>query len=210
MKSSPALDQLGLALALAQGEMSGASKSGKGNYGKYIKLSDVWDVARAALSKHGLSVVQSPSFDGARVVVTTTILHKSGQWIEDSLSVKPARDDAQAIGSAITYARKYSFGPMIGIVDQDDDDGNAAVGGPPPPPAQEILKKIALLEEENMALTRAMKVFDRRDEKHMTSFLRIMGEKKVTGDLDEIAERLDGYPIACLDLIIAESQKEKK
>ena len=43
--------------------------------------------------------------------------------------------DPQAVGSAITYARRYALSAMIGIV-SDDDDGESAMGRTPTPQAK--------------------------------------------------------------------------
>jgi hypothetical protein len=61
------------------------------------------------------------------VVVETVLMHKSGQWLCGGLSIKPVKDDPQGIGSAITYARRYSLQAVAGIA-ADDDDGEAAMG----------------------------------------------------------------------------------
>lgn len=135
MKTSEAIDQLATALALAQGEMEVAKKDNTNTYlskgetkAKYADITNVWIACRAALSKHGLCVVQSPSVTPEkRVKLTTRLIHKSGQWIEDELDLRPKEDTSQAIGSCITYARRYALGSMVGVVAEDeDDDGNSA------------------------------------------------------------------------------------
>ena len=76
-------------------------------------------------------MVQGTSIDTElplRVSVTTLLLHSSGEWIKDTLSLRPAKDDAQGAGSAITYARRYSLASLVGVVADEDDDAEAAVG----------------------------------------------------------------------------------
>lgn len=128
MRTSDSIELVIANLASAQAEFDSVKKS-KVNpafKSKYAELADIFDAVRPALTKHGLAVVQSPSFADGRITVTTRLFHKSGQWLETSLSLRPAADDAQKIGSAITYARRYSLSSLLGIVADEDDDGNAA------------------------------------------------------------------------------------
>lgn len=123
------IDQLAAALALAQGEMGVALKDATNPHfkSKYADLASVLDACRPALSKHGLAVLQLPEVGDGRLVVTTVLVHKSGQQIRTSLGTKLAQDTPQAIGSAITYLRRYSLMAVVGIA-PDDDDGEAAHG----------------------------------------------------------------------------------
>lgn len=99
---------------------------------KYADLASAIEATEAALSECGLAVMQFAGCQPAEecVSVTTRILHKSGQYIENVLDM-PARGrqgfDAQSVGSAITYARRYALMAMVGIA-PEDDDGNAASG----------------------------------------------------------------------------------
>lgn len=136
MKTSETLGELAVALAAAQGEMKIASKDNtntffaKGaNKSKYADINNVWLACREALSKHNLAVIQSPSSTPDRCLrMTTRIIHKSGEWIEDEIDFKPREDTPQAFGSCVTYARRYTLGSMVGVIAEDleDDDGNAA------------------------------------------------------------------------------------
>ncbi len=136
-KRSEQITELAIALAKAQGAMTGAIKDATNPHFKssYADLASVWDACRAPLSNNGLSVVQLPEVFGEEVVVTTILLHASGQSISSMLSARPQRHDPQGIGSVITYLRRYSLSAMVGIA-PEEDDGNAASGrgqqaGPP-------------------------------------------------------------------------------
>ena len=59
--------------------------------------------------------------------LVTTLLHTSGQWMRSELLVTPKDETSQAMGSALTYARRYALCAMVGVA-QVDDDGNAASG----------------------------------------------------------------------------------
>ena len=130
METSEQLDKLAGALSKAQSEIIGAVKDATNPFfkSKYADLASCWDAVRGPLTSNGLSIVQTPTTgeDGA-VTVTTRLLHSSGQWLEDSMSCKPAKSDAQAMGSVISYLRRYSLSAVCGLA-QIDDDGNAAAG----------------------------------------------------------------------------------
>ena len=130
--------ELFAALALAQGEIENASKNqvngafSKGPNAKpsYADLAEVLNTIRPVFAKHGLSLIQSPGFDGSMASVTTVLAHQSGGYMTSTASCVPAKADAQGIGSATTYLRRYGAAAVAGIA-QEDDDGNAAAHNKP-------------------------------------------------------------------------------
>lgn len=133
METSEKIDELAGALAKAQGEIKGALKDATNPFfkSKYATLDAVWDACRAALSSNGLSIVQGASTPHeATVSVTTMLLHSSGQWIRDVLTLPAGEGGPQETGSALTYARRYGLSAMVGVAPEDDDDANAAQGAP--------------------------------------------------------------------------------
>lgn len=132
MNKSDAIDQLATALAKAQAEMAAAPKSAINPHfkSKYAPLNEVIGVAKV-LAKHGLSFVQpATTIDNSSVVmVETVLLHSSGQWISETISLRPQQNTPQGIGSALTYARRYGLSSLLGIAADEDDDGNAASTG---------------------------------------------------------------------------------
>jgi hypothetical protein len=128
MTNSEQLDALGAALAVAQGEFPAISKDSTNPFfkSKYADLATVVETASPILSKNGLSVVQFPGHDGVNDTLTTWLIHKSGQYINDTMALHLAKNDPQGQGSALTYARRYSYMSVLGLVADEDDDGNAA------------------------------------------------------------------------------------
>lgn len=128
---SEQIDQLAAALNKAQSSMSGAVKDTANPFFKsrYADLESVWEACRGPLVENGLSVSQTmvmPDVPGT-VVVRTTLMHTSGQWISGDLCMKPVKEDPQAYGSCITYARRYALAAIVGVY-QMDDDGESASG----------------------------------------------------------------------------------
>ncbi len=140
MNKSEQIDKLSAALSKAQGEMKGAIKDSANPFfkSKYADLSSVWDACRESLSANGLSVTQIPDvelkvqiIDERQVtiekfVLITTLLHSSGQWMSGSYPINPVKSDPQAVGGAITYARRYSLAAIVGV-SQEDDDGEVVM-----------------------------------------------------------------------------------
>lgn len=129
MERSEGIAQLAGALAKAQAEIEGASKDSTNPHfkSKYADLASVWDACRKPLSKYGLSVVQLPRAEGANVTVTTLLLHNSGEFIGETLTVQAQDGKPQSVGSALTYCRRYGLSTVVGIA-PEDDDGEAAQG----------------------------------------------------------------------------------
>ncbi len=114
------------ALALAHGEMTDPPKTSQGYNYKFAPMEKVVEIARPILAKHGLFVMQFPINDGESVGVRTIVGHKSGEKIEDYISM-PLSDvvqkgnAAQQIGAVITYLRRYSLMAVCGMAPEDDD-----------------------------------------------------------------------------------------
>jgi hypothetical protein len=96
---------------------------------KYAGLPEVMQACLPHLNANGIAVIQAPSYSNGIVKILTRLNHRSGQWIQSELAVPVTKQDAQGVGSAITYGRRYSLSSMVGVI-QDDDDGNAAVAQP--------------------------------------------------------------------------------
>lgn len=127
-----ATPELFAALAKAQGEIENASKNAANPHfkSKYADLAEVLNTIRPTFATNGLSMIQSPGYDGSIASVTTVLAHSSGGYITGTASCVPAKADAQGIGSATTYLRRYGAAAVAGIA-QEDDDGNAAAHNKP-------------------------------------------------------------------------------
>lgn len=129
---SDQLDKLFEAMAKAQAEMTDAEKDSTNPFfkSKYADLASVRAASVPAMAKNGLCVIQFPFADGKSVVIVTILGHSSGQYIRAELTLVAKADDAQSVGSAITYGRRYSLMAVAGVAaSEDDDDGNAAARG---------------------------------------------------------------------------------
>ena len=148
---SESINEIAAALSEASKHIEPALKQNENPFykSKYADLQTVDRACRIALADNGLVVSQVMDTINNMPTLVTILVHKSGQWIKsyypiiqpvneklaDRLLADPKIDfktlkqllvnDPQSIGSAITYARRYSLAAICGVV-TEDDDGEAA------------------------------------------------------------------------------------
>jgi hypothetical protein len=122
---------------------------------KYASLESVLTAIKPVLAKHGLAVLQMPLEDGK---LRNVVIHEAGGRFVWTSRVPSKGDRPHDIGSALTYARRYSLVSLFGIVGDPDDDGNASSGvsGPlnatpdyTPPPKQTATQAILVAALKN-------------------------------------------------------------
>ena len=126
MNKSESINEIAAAMSKFQGEITNAFKGKAGHGYNYAELSSILDIARPLLSKNGLALIQMPSnSDVGSVCVETLITHSSGQWLEQHYAMRVPENkrnsEAQNIGSAITYARRYAAAAALAIAQTDND-----------------------------------------------------------------------------------------
>ena len=127
MNLDHATPELFAALAKAQNAVENAHKGSLNPHFKnrYADLAEVLNTVRPVFSECGLSIIQETSFDGSLVSVTTALCHEKGGFVSSTASCVPAKADAQGVGAATTYLRRYSLAAITGVA-QEDDDGQSA------------------------------------------------------------------------------------
>lgn len=142
----PEPNTLASAMAAAFGEIEGATKSANNPHfkSKYADLTSVIEAIKPALTAHGLFFTQRPEPSESGVTISTVLHHAGGEVLElGTLFVPANKNDAQAFGSALTYARRYALVTAFGVP-TEDDDGNAATKSPP-------VEKPALIDDVQWA-----------------------------------------------------------
>ena len=144
MRQSESLTKFAPAFLKAQKALKKAQKDGTNPHfhSKFPTFESVWDACMPSFHENDLMVVQRPEGSANGVTVHTMVLHVSGEFMEDALNMPCAKpNDPQAVGSALTYGRRYGLEAMAGIV-REDDDAEAATNHtevratkPQPPPA---------------------------------------------------------------------------
>jgi hypothetical protein len=135
MNKSESITKLAAALCKFHSQMGKVGKDSVNPHfrNKYASLSNIIEATTPHLNAVGLAVVQMPTTEG----LETMLLHESGEYIS-SLSVIASKDpmNPQAVGSATTYARRYSYAGVLSLNIDEDDDANAAATPPPAKPSQ--------------------------------------------------------------------------
>lgn len=133
IEHSQDISALAKALHAAQGSLGGVVRDAKNPHFKssYATLENVMSAAKPALQSAGLAFTQAPGalIEGALEVTTMLIHAESGQWMRSTLHVPLAKRDPQGVGSAITYACRYSLMAALGIPPVDDDGEAASLRG---------------------------------------------------------------------------------
>lgn len=128
MTTSPSVTKIAAALLLAQKEIGGAKKDATNPFYKmkYSDLGSVMEACKEAFNKHGITVLQPVSSFDNQTFVSTTLLHESGEYISSLMKVSCKNpENPQEMGSAITYAKRYSL-QAIAFIPSEDDDGEMA------------------------------------------------------------------------------------
>lgn len=129
MKTSTETKNIAAALANAQAQLAPVLKNSQGYGYKYATLDAVMNSARDGINANGLSVAQGIEQRGDLWICVSILMHSSGEWMITECPVlfkaEKKMSDAQAFGSAYTYARRYSFQALLGIAPEDDDGRSA-------------------------------------------------------------------------------------
>jgi hypothetical protein len=151
----PELNELAAALVAAQGEFAAIPKTADNPFfkSKYADLATVVSHTQPILAKHGLAVAQFPTTLDGEPALTTHLLHSSGQSLSDTMKLFAAKHDPQGQGAAITYARRFAYMSVLGLVADVDDDGNHATRAkqaePRKSPADVARDKLAALVKKH-------------------------------------------------------------
>lgn len=131
MKTSESITNIYSALIAARSALTSIAKTRLAKGVKfsyyYAPLDSVIDLLTLALPKQGLGFIQSVGAIDGKPVLTTRIIHTSGEWIEDTLFLCTDADGGknanQALGASITYFKRYALSAMFGIATDEDTDG---------------------------------------------------------------------------------------
>ena len=141
------MSELVKALIAARKEMT-AAKKGRDNpffKSKYADLSSVIQAVKDPLETHGLTFVQ----DIENGSVVTVIMHESGETMRLApFPVLSTKQDAQGVGSGVTYARRYSLQTALGVPAEDDDGNAASQPKTFPSPVKSALEGVAVDKEK--------------------------------------------------------------
>ena len=104
-------------------ERSKEVKTGKYSF-KYAPLDAIMDKVKPLFAANGLAVMQGVDAD----VLTTRLIHSSGQWVESETHLNREHANMQGFGGEVTFKRRYALSALIGLVSDDDNDAPATKG----------------------------------------------------------------------------------
>lgn len=133
METSEQINELAAALSKLQSSISNPAKDAQAHHSKYASFPMILNTIRPHLEKNGLAIIQTSHkaerYGHVCVIVTTRIVHSSGQFIEEEISTainSQAKNTVQEMGSLISYMKRYAIQGMVLIAGDEDDDGEAA------------------------------------------------------------------------------------
>lgn len=206
MKTSQEINHLAGALAKAQAAISKAEKNSENPHfrSSYADLGAIWDACREPLTLNGLSITQWVSSQEGERGLITMLMHSSGQFISSFFPFIIEKPTMQGLGSAISYAKRYSLMAAIGIAEADDDGNEASqfpkksnTPFPKPTPIVQPVKSIGLTIYER--LKSELNLSDDLCKEFLTSNIGKDSFKKVTKDdlpiltnrIEELKKELD-------------------
>lgn len=134
MKHSDNIKAIAAALVAVQREVTTIVKDSVNPHYKahYASLETITETVRPLLTAEGIALIQGGTSvtDEAgnvkAVTVETMLLHSSGEWISNAVTMPLEKANAQGVGSAITYGRRYGLSALLSLTTDEDDDGQAA------------------------------------------------------------------------------------
>ena len=185
MMESEQTAELAAALAKAQSAMGPAiiNRVNPHFKNKYADLAAVF-TALKPFHENGISFTCATQFRDGTFLLRTTMRHNSGQWVASEYPL-PLNGKPQEIGSALTYARRYSLSALAGVAADEDDDGEATRktnGNGHAHPVEETGELISA--EQLQTLRAALKVRDMSEER-LLKWIRT-GDYRAVKKLEDI------------------------
>jgi len=152
MNKSQSVSKLADALAKAQAKMPVVSMNAVNPFlkNKYADLGAVIEASRPVLAEFGLSISQFPTSDGDKIGVTSTLMHASGEWMEDTIYINSTDSKglsvAQSAGVVISYLRRYAWAAILGLYADADNDGHTSEKKEEPKPIVQKTNRQSMLE----------------------------------------------------------------
>ncbi|MDP5211322.1 ERF family protein [Microbulbifer sp. 2205BS26-8] len=121
------------ALAQMQSELPTVAETAKGHNSNYAPLEKINETVRPTLQKHGFAVTFRTDQGNNGVKITAVLSHRDGHHQETSLilplDTSGSKNAVQAIGSTVSYGRRYALCALLNISTGDDTDGEPPKAG---------------------------------------------------------------------------------
>lgn len=137
MQDKSAMAAFNAAMAQMQSEMPTVGEGAQNTHTKntYATLDDINRTVKSVMKKHGFALTFKVVHASAGISVTGILMHAAGHREETTLLLPidtgPGRNTVQAVGSSVTYGKRYVMCALLNITTGEaDDDGAAAAGEP--------------------------------------------------------------------------------
>lgn len=91
---------------------------------KYASLTAIVESLQVPMFENGLAAIHTVFDTEKGMTLKTTLIHESGESLDFSMPMILSKEDMQGLGSAVTYAKRYSLASIFNLVSDEDDDGN--------------------------------------------------------------------------------------
>lgn len=193
------------AFSVMQGELPTVVEKGRGDKQMaYAPIEDVMEAVRPVLQKHGFSVSHQTEWPQDRkgtVRIVGILSHRLGHSrtsvFESQADNSGSKNAIQALGSTITYGRRYTLNDLLGIVSRRGEDNDGAThrneAAKEPEGYDEWLDALSEKATEGMAALTGMFNTANKDEqlKPFAAFLLKHDAGKWKA-LKEVAEKVKG------------------
>ena len=193
-RSSDTVGEIAKALAKCQGEfplvamnaeVDFVGKKGRTHFG-YASLSAYLEACLPITSKHGIAVVQPTWTEKSKTHVMTKLVHESGEWLETGTLIFDIKtDDPKVMGSLVTYARRYSLAPALGLSNRsDDDDANAA--------SADLQRPVQMVKDDMKFVNRVFNALSVPQEQRRPMAERLAADQ-VKREIEAVGKAIKGY-----------------
>jgi hypothetical protein len=142
---SESIDKISKAIVAFRAKCPNVEKDKQGYGYKYATLGNIINKTRDILKANGLAVIQFPIAGHNALGCITTVIHESGQYLRARFLMPvpelTATNVTQNAGAAITYARRYALGAVLGIATDDDTDATYVEDDAPARPRGRIKRR---------------------------------------------------------------------
>jgi len=187
---SESIKEISKALSIAQSKISNVVRNKDGYGYKYAELSECLEMIKQPLFESELALTQLPTISHTGDLrLITLLMHSSGEWIQSIFPLKGVApsgktNEMQALGSGITYIRRYALCAMMGIA-QEDDDGHEASSqrqkSAPTPPNPWIKSLLDLCSKNNVDIKEFTKL-------HNISSTNVESVKKAVSEFNDLLD----------------------
>lgn len=139
------------AMAEMQIELPSIAERGKTNNGKYATFEDINDVVKPIMQKHGFAISFRVEHVQNGVKVTGVLMHRGGHREETTMllpsDTSGSKNAVQAVGSSVSYGKRYVMSAMLNITTRGEDDDGYAAGPTATITAPQAAQVAALLQK---------------------------------------------------------------